>query len=72
MIRVAFDSLAVDLRIAVVARTAATGRSMILTVAFRVDRAFILQDARIHALPVVTGGCIIALAVGFAVEFEAS
>jgi hypothetical protein len=71
MIGGAFDSLAVDLRVAVVARATATGRSVILAVALRIDRALVIQDARIHALAVVTGGCVIALAVGFAVDYNA-
>jgi len=66
----AFDPLAVDLRIAVVARATAAGRSVILAVALCVDRALVIQDARIHALAVVTGGCVIALAVGFAVDYD--
>lgn len=41
---------------------------MILAVAFRVDGAFVVQDARIHALIVVASGCVIALAVGFTVD----
>lgn len=68
VVRAALDPLAVNLRIAVVARAAAAGRPVILAVAFRVDRALVLQDARIHALAVVTGGRVVALAVGFAVD----
>lgn len=72
MVRVTLDPLAMNLRITVVTGTATTGRPMIFAVAFRIDGAFVVQDARIHALAVVTGGCVIALAVRFAVEFEAS
>jgi len=68
MVRVALDPLAMNLRIAVVTWTATAGRSMVLAVAFRVDGAFVVQDARIHALAVVAGGCVITLAVGFAVD----
>jgi len=66
----ALHPLAVDLRVAIVARATAAGRSVILAVALRVDRALVVQDARIHALAVVTGGCVIALAVGFAVDYN--
>lgn len=61
-----------NLRIAVITWTTTASRSMILAVAFRVDGAFVVQDARIHALAIVTGGCVIALAVGFTVKLEAS
>lgn len=41
---------------------------MILAVAFCVDGAFIVQNTRVHALAVVAGGRVIALAVRFAVD----
>lgn len=68
MIGVTFDSLAMSLRIAVITRTTTTGRSMILAVAFCVDGAFIVQNARIHTLAVVAGSRIVALTVRFAVD----
>lgn len=68
VIRVTLDPLAVNLRIAVVTRTATAGRSMVPAVALCVDGALVVQDAGIHALAVVAGGCVMALAVGFAVD----
>lgn len=41
---------------------------MILAVAFCVDSAFVVQDARVHALAVVAGSRVVALAVRFAVD----
>lgn len=72
VVGITLDSLAMNLRIAVVTRTTTTGRPMILAVAFCVDGAFVVQDARVHALSVVTGGCVVALAVRFAIELETS
>lgn len=68
VIGVALDPIAMDLGIAVVARTAAAGRLMVLAVAFRVDGALVVENAGIHALAVVTSGGVIALAVRFAVN----
>lgn len=65
-------SLTVHFRVAEVARTTATNRAMILPVALSVDGALVLQDARVYALTVVTGGCVVTLAVRLAVQFEAT
>lgn len=72
VVGVTLDSLAMNLRIAVIARAATTGRTMILAVAFCVNGAFVVQDARVHALSVVAGSRVVAFAVRFAVELEAS
>lgn len=61
-------SLTVHFRVAEVARTTATNRAMILPVALSVDGALVLQDARVYALTVVTGGCVVTLAVRLAVH----
>lgn len=68
MVRVTFDSLAVNLRIAIITWTTATSRAMILSITFRVDGAFVVQDAGIDALAVVAGTRVIAFAVRFAVD----
>lgn len=70
VVRATFHSLAVDLRIAVITGAATACRPMILAIAFRVDRALVVQDTRIHALAIVARGRVIALAVGLAVDCE--
>lgn len=68
VVGVTFDSLAMNLRIAIVTRTTTTGRLMIFAITFCVDCAFVVQDARVHALAVVAGGCVVAFAIRFAID----
>jgi len=68
VIGVTFDSLAMNLRIAVITWTATAGRPMILAIAFCIDGAFVVQDTRVHTLTVVAGSYVIALAVRFTID----
>lgn len=72
VVSVALGSLAMHFRITEVAGSTATNCAMMFAVAFCVDCAFVLQNARVHALTIVAGCCVVALGVGFAIQFEAA
>lgn len=66
VVAVALDSLAKDRRLAEVTRWAATSRLMVHSEAFRVYGAVVLQDARVHAMPVVASVRVTAVVVRLA------